>query len=114
VGGVDEPHADWIGHLLASPIFSAQRRMAGRRAPDDRMVEGFLRLLDQHHDRLSQRALAQGLGQPDFRMRGILVGLQRVLNVEGYQVIAVDDATGTVEMNRQLLATQFQLSSWPP
>jgi hypothetical protein len=114
VGGVDEPHADWIGHLLASPIFSAQRRMAGRRAPDDRMVEGFLRLLDQHHDRLSQRALAQGLGQPDFRMRGILVGLQRVLNVEGYQVIAVDDATGTIEMNRQLLATQFQLSSWPP
>jgi hypothetical protein len=44
-------------------------------------------------------------------MRGILVGLQRLLNVEGYQVVAIDEATGTIELNRQLLAKQFELSS---
>jgi PglZ domain len=110
VSGAKEPHTDWIGHLLGSPIFAAQRRMAGRRAPDDRTVETFLRLLDQHHDRISRYALTQSLGQPEFRMRGIVVGLQRLLNVEGYQVVAVDEATGTIELNRQLLAKQFE---WP-
>jgi PglZ domain len=103
----EAPRADWIGHLLSSPIFAAQRRMAGRQAPDDRIVEAFLSLMDQHHDRISRRILAESLSQPEFRMRGILVGLQRLLNVEGYQVIAVDEATGTIELIRQLLAKQF-------
>jgi hypothetical protein len=34
-----------------------------------------------------------------------------LLNVEGYQVIAVDEATETIELNRPLLAKQFQLPS---
>jgi hypothetical protein len=106
-----EPQVDWIGHLLGSAIYAAQRRMAGRRAPDDRTVEIFLRLLEQYHDRLARDVLTQSLGQPELRMRGILVGLQRLLNVEGYQVIAVDDATSTIELNRPLLAKQFQLPS---
>jgi hypothetical protein len=109
----EESPGDWIGHLLSSPIFAAQRRMAGRRAPDDRTVETFLRELDRHHDRLSQRLLAQALGQPEFRMRGLPVGLQCLLNVEGYQMVAVDEATGTIELNRPLLAKQFQLPSCP-
>jgi hypothetical protein len=109
--GAEGPHADWMGHLLSSPIFAAQRRVAGRRAPDDRTVETFFGELDRHHDRISQRLLAQALGQPEFRMRGILVGLQRLLNVEGYQVVAVDEASGTIELNRPLLAKQFQLPS---
>ncbi|HSF30530.1 MAG TPA: BREX-2 system phosphatase PglZ, partial [Candidatus Tectomicrobia bacterium] len=109
--GAEEAPGDWIGHLLSSPIFAAQRQMAGRRAPDDRTVETFLRELDRHHDRIARRLLAQALGQPEFRMRGLLVGLQRLLNVEGYQVVAVDDTTGTIEMNRSLLAKQFQLPS---
>jgi hypothetical protein len=71
----------------------------------------FLRELDRQRDRMSQRLLAQALGQPEFRLRGLLVGLQRLLNVEGYQVVAVDDVTGTIELNRPLLAKQFQLPS---
>jgi PglZ domain len=110
-GGAAEPSADWIDALLSSPIFTVQRRMAGRRAVDDRTVEMFLRELDRLHDRMSQRLLVQALGQPEFRMRGLLVGLQRLLNVEGYQVIAVDEVTGTIELNRPLLAKQFQLPS---
>ena len=74
--------------------------MAGRRAPD------------QHHDRVSRRLLAELLGQPEFRMRGMLVGLQCLLNVEGYQVVTIDEATGTIELNRQFLAKQFELPSW--
>jgi hypothetical protein len=113
-GGAEAPHADWIGRLLSSATFAAQRRMVGRRAPDQRTVETFLRALDRHHDRISQRLLAQALGQPEFRLRGILVGLQRLLNAEGYQVVAIDESTGTIELNRSLLTKQFQLASCLP
>ena len=85
--------------------------MAGRRAPDDQLVAVFLRLLDQHHDRISRHAMIQSVGQPEIRLRGILVGFQRLLNVEGYQVVAIEEATGTIELNRQLLAKQFELPS---
>jgi hypothetical protein len=105
------PHVGWVDQLLNSPIFAAQRRMAGRRAPNDQMVAVFLRLLDQHHDRISRHILIQSVGQPEIRLRGILVGFQRLLNVEGYQVVAIEETTGTIELNRQLLAKQFELPS---
>src|SRR5215475_14533773 len=100
---------DWIEHLLRSPIFAAQRRAAGRRAPDDQCVRMLLATLEAHQDRLAHRVLEQGLGEPAFRLCGILAGVQRLLNVDGCQVLVVDDLSGTVALNRQLLNTQFQL-----
>jgi hypothetical protein len=111
VRGTEASPAGWIDHLLSSPIFIAQRRLAGRRALDHATVEALLRVLERHHDRLSQQALAQAFGQSEFRLRDLLVALQRLLNVEGYQVVAIDDTTGTVALNRPLLAKQFQLPS---
>src|SRR4030095_2336769 len=86
-----EPHMDWIECLLSSPVFAAQRRVAGRRAPDDQGVRALLAALEAHHGRLARRLLEQVLGEPEFRLRGILAGMQRLLNVDGYQVLAVDD-----------------------
>jgi hypothetical protein len=105
----EESRIDWIEHLLRSPVFAAQRRMAGRRAPDDQCVRALLATLEAHHGRLARRLLEQGLGEPAFRLRGILAGLQRLLNVDGYQVLVVDDLSGIVVLNRELLNTQFQL-----
>jgi hypothetical protein len=105
----EESRIAWIECLLRSPVFAAQRRVAGRRAPDDQGVRALLATLEVHHDRLARRLLEQVLGEPAFRLRGILAGVQRLLNVDGYQVLAVDDISGTVTINRQLLNTQFQL-----
>ena len=69
---------DWIEHLLRSPVFAAQRRAAGRRAPDDRCVRVLLANLEAHQDRLAHRVLEQGLGAPAFRLRGILAGVQQI------------------------------------
>jgi len=104
----EESRLDWIAHLLRSPVFAAQRRVAGRRAPDDQCVRALLTTLEAHHDRLARRLLEQVLGAPAWRLRGILAGVQRLLNVDGYQVLVVDDISGTVALNRQLLSTQFQ------
>jgi hypothetical protein len=106
-----ELRTDWINRLLGSAVFLTQRRLAGRMAPNDRVVKTFLKALEAHHDRMTRHGLAQALGQPDFRMRGLLAGLQRLLNVDGYQVVAVDETSDTIELNRQLLNKQFQLES---
>jgi hypothetical protein len=100
---------DWVEHLLRSPVFAAQRRVAGRRAPDDQCIRALLTTLAAQHGPLACRLLEQALGVPAFRLRGILAGAQRLLNIDGYQVLAVDDISGTVTLNRQLLNTQFQL-----
>jgi hypothetical protein len=105
----EESRIDWIEHLLSSPVFAAQRRVAGRRAPDDQCVRVLLTILETHHGRLARRLLEQALGEPAFRLRGILAGVQRLLNVDGYPVLAVDDISGTVALHRQLLNIQFQL-----
>ncbi len=99
----ESARVDWIAHLLCSPLFAAHD------TPDDQCVRVLLATLEAHHDRLACRVLEQVLGAPAFRLHGTLAGMQRLLNVDGYQVLAVDDISGTVALNRQLLNTQFQL-----
>jgi hypothetical protein len=110
--GEDEPSVDWIACLLNSSVFTAQRRMVGRRAPSQQQVEAFLKALDQHRDRMPRRSLAEALGQPEVHLPRVLVGLQRLLNVDGYQIITVDEESGTVEIDRQLLNEQFQIGAF--
>jgi hypothetical protein len=100
---------DWIARLLASDAFAAQRGIAGRAAPADDVVRAFLEVLDRHHGRVPRALLARALGVPEIRVRGLLAGLQRLLNLDGYPVVAADEATGIVELNHGLLRTQFAL-----
>jgi len=93
------------------PCQHVRHDVPGRRAPDDQLVRALLAALEAHRGRMARRLLVQVLGEPEFRCRGILTEVQRLLNVDGYQVIAVDDISGTVALNRRLLNTQFQLFS---
>jgi hypothetical protein len=36
--------------------------------------------------------------------------MRRILNVDGYPVLSVDDTSGSVVLNRQLLEVQFEIS----
>jgi hypothetical protein len=105
----EEPHVDWIAGLFGSAVFAAQCRMVGRKAPDNHLVQTFLQALDERHGCSSRQMLAQTLGLPDVRLRQFLAGLQRLLNVDGYQIIAVDESAGTITLNRQLLEKHFQV-----
>lgn len=106
--GVREGSAtDWLVRLLHSSVFAAQRQKAGRRAPSAHDVEAFLKALEQHRYRMPRRAVAEALGQPEVHFARLLVALQRLLNVDGYQIISVDEASGTIALNRQLLDEQF-------
>ena len=101
----DGKQTPWRGH----PVFVAQQRLAGRKAPNNAVVRAALKALDGQQDGLSRRMLGQVLGLAELQVRGLLAGLQRLLNVDGYQVIVVDEASGIVELNRRLLDKQFQL-----
>lgn len=103
------PSADWISALLDSSVFAAQREIAGRMAPPDTTVRAFLEVMGRYHGRAPRTALARALGQPDIRIRGIVAGLQRLLNVDGYPIVAADEVIDSVELQRDLLRRQFQL-----
>lgn len=101
---------DWIEKLLSSEAYAAQRSMAGRMAPADETVRTCLTLAERNHGRVSRAALSGALGLPEVRLRGFLAGLQRLLNLDGYPVVSVDEASDTIEVNRDLLRRQFQIN----
>jgi hypothetical protein len=43
------------------------------------------------------------------RMSGFIAALRRLLNVDGYDVLHVDEASETLVLNRDLLRKQFEL-----
>lgn len=104
-----ESQGTWIDHLLRSPILRARLQQAGRVAPTPEKVRSFLQALDERGGTMLRSALAQRLGEPELRMPGILAAMRRILNIEGYAVLSVDDASGSVVLNRQLLEVQFEL-----
>jgi hypothetical protein len=46
---------------------------------------------------------------PAVRLPGLLAKAERILNVDGYDVLRRDDASDTIELNRGLLLKQFDL-----
>jgi hypothetical protein len=99
----------WIDALLASSTFASQSKLAGRVAPTPELVRAFLTAINERGGVILKGALAQKIGQPELRINGILAAMRRLLNVEGYGVLSVDDASGTVSLNSELLRVQFEL-----
>ncbi len=108
----EAPHSaeTWIDRLFGTDLFAEQRKQAARTALPDERIRAILAALDARGGKLTLPALAESLGVPLFRLGGIVSALRRVLNVDGYAVLSVDESSETVEMNRDLLDTQFGLS----
>lgn len=97
----------WIGALFASSVYGTQKRLAARTAPPDGYVKAALLALDARGGKLTRSAFARAVGLPPARVSGFLAALRRVLNVEGYPVLSLQDEDATVELNRELLRVQF-------
>jgi hypothetical protein len=98
-----------VEQLLASPVFHAQRMQHARLQLDDARVRAFLEYLIGRGGRSTRAALAAQLGLPLFRIGGQLTVLRTLLNVDAYAVLSIDDASDTVNLNMDLLRTQFEL-----
>lgn len=104
-----EPAATWLDRLFESDLFAAKREQAARTALPEERIRTILTELDRRGGKLTTAALAARLGVPQFRLGGIVSALRRILNVEGYDVLSVDETSETIALNRDLLDTQFDL-----
>lgn len=104
-----KPSARWIQTLLASETFVSQRAAAGRAPLSGERVALILSTLDSHGGRLLRDALGRACGIAPLRLTGQLAALRQLLNVDGYPVLEVDEATGDVFLDRELLTLQFGL-----
>ncbi|MFV2066023.1 MAG: BREX-2 system phosphatase PglZ [Pirellulales bacterium] len=107
VTGVTVPK--WVSRLLACPVFEDQKRLGGRGVPADEVFTKLLSALDERGGKMTSVALARTLEFPAVRLPGLLAKAERILNVDGYDVLRRDDASDTIELNRDLLLKQFDL-----
>ena len=78
-------------------------------APADDRLRALLAAVDERGGKLTRTALAARLNLPLVRLGSFLAASRRVLNVEGYAVLRLDEASDTVELHRELLVAQFEL-----
>jgi len=99
----------WLDTLFASPVLREQKALTqGRGLPSDDEVRRLLLALAERGGRMTRAALAQRMGMPPFRLGGLVTATRRLLNVDGLQVLHVDEASETVILNRPLLEQQFE------
>ena len=98
-----------VEQLLASPVFQAQRMQHPRLQLDDTRVRAILEYLAGRGGRSTRAALVAQLGLPLFRIGGQLTVLRTLLNVDAYAVLSIDEGSDTVDLNLDLLRTQFEL-----
>lgn len=106
-----EHHDSLQARLVASALYHAQKAQQVRGALDDERARDLVGVLLARGGRATRTALAAMLGIPALRLRGQVVALKGLLNVENYPVLEIDEASDTVILNRELLETQFDLRS---
>ena len=99
----------WLDALLSSEVFAGQKAAAGRVVPPDDKIRAFFVALDERGGKLTRAALAQKLGLPPVRVPGTIAAMRRLLNVDGYEVLSLDEDSDTITLNMELLRVQFEL-----
>ena len=103
----DKPAPASLGAQVVASSRMADQRQFVRRAPDNDRVAALIDALEQAGGRVTVTEAARIVGEPAVRMSGYLSQVARLLNVDGYQVVATTDGGRTVELNTQLLRQQF-------
>lgn len=101
--------AGLVQSVLASTTYAEQKRMAGRRALDDRTAEAVLRALVDRGGRAHQDTVAAAAGIPTADVGQVFAAVRRLLNVDGYGVIELDTDGVTLRLDEHLLREQFEV-----
>jgi len=103
-GGVD-----WIAALLKSQAYTDQRAMIRRHPVENDVMQTCLSALDASGGIMTPTAFAKAADVPMARLDGLVVKMQRVLNVDGYPILTLDRNENRVELNVPKLKRQFDL-----
>lgn len=96
--------------VLASPAFAAQHARAGRHACRLDLVHQTLALLLHLEGRTSRQMVAAATGLQPETIPSTIAAMRRSLNIDGYEVLAIDRDGQTVRLDARLLRDQFRLS----
>ncbi len=94
--------------LVDSSTYRSQKKLVGRVAVTDDAVAALVDALAATADRrLSATRAASLLGVPANRVSMVMSQVSKLLNVEGYPVVATEASTQAVTLDASLLAEQY-------
>ncbi|MBB1516006.1 BREX-2 system phosphatase PglZ [Tessaracoccus sp. MC1679] len=94
--------------LVSSSTYKAQKKLVGRLAVSDDAVSTLVEALTAAPDhRLSATRAAALMSVPPNRVPMVMSQVGKLLNVEGYPVVATDPTTQAVTLDVALLAEQY-------
>lgn len=96
--------------LIDSPAYAAQRVRAGRAAPEPEITKRMLAALLRAPGGMSRSQLGQALRVSPARADSLIASLQRLTNIDGYEVVEARDDADRFAIDERLLREQFDLS----
>jgi len=101
--------ADWIERLFASQAYKDQREKIKRHPLDDNTVRASVQALVANGGIMTPAAFANAADVAAARLDGMMSKLQRILNVDGYEIITLDRTENRVELSVAKLRRQFDI-----
>ena len=99
----------WIDRLLRSPAYKVQKEFVRRHAPEDEVMRRCLAALDSQGGIMTPVAFSKAADVRASGLDGLIAKLQRVLNVDGYEILTFSRNENRVELNLSKLLRQFDL-----
>lgn len=100
---------DWITALLKSEVYKHQKEMIRRHPVEDSVMQACLSALNASGGIMTPAGFAKAADVAMARLDGLVVKMQRVLNVDGYEILTMDRNENRVELNVAKLKRQFDL-----
>jgi hypothetical protein len=99
----------WLEALFASAGYKGQKDSVRRHAPEDDLVRRCLKALDASGGMMTPASFAKAADIPAVRLDGLLARIQRLLNVDGYDILTFSRSENRIELNIPKLKRQFDL-----
>lgn len=99
----------WIDRLFSSQVYKDQKEQIRRHAPEDEVVRRTLIVLEAGGGLMTPAAFANAAEIPAARLDGLIARIQRLLNVDGYEILSLNRNENKIELNVVKLRRQFDL-----
>ena len=99
----------WLDRLFASPGYRDQKEFVRRHAPEDILVRRCLEALDSSGGIMTPAAFSNVADIPSARLDGLIARIQRLLNIDGYEILTFSRSENRIELNVPKLKRQFDL-----
>jgi hypothetical protein len=100
---------EWIGRLFASQVYKSQKELVRRHAPEEEVVRRALAALEGGGGLMTPTTFSNAADIPAARLDGLIARMQRLLNVDGYEILTLNRTENKIELNLARLRRQFDL-----